>query len=192
MGNDHKVTNNSIVSQLGPGVVVAAYPQSNRNLIQNNYFAALEGLSINLTTRNSSNRQNYQRGDGPNPQRDSRNRSLDTGNRAINTPQWLSQEFLLLEGKVNLDGTADPGSQIDIYQVLETENNRGPLNKSIATVTADAKGRFALTLTNQSPGTKSFTRFVERGQYARDWGCCCGKRQAKVMDFSEIGIRVGE
>ncbi|MGB5969561.1 MAG: transposase [Spirulinaceae cyanobacterium] len=38
----------------------------------------------------------------------------------------------------------------------------------------------------------SFTRFVERGQYARDWGCCCGKRQAKVMDFSEIGIRVGE
>ncbi|MGB3691811.1 MAG: hypothetical protein WA999_03715, partial [Spirulinaceae cyanobacterium] len=98
----------------------------------------------------------------------------------------------LLEGKVNLDGTADPGSQIDIYQVLETENNRGPLNKSIATVTADAKGRFALTLTNQSPGTKSFTRFVERGQYARDWGCCCGKRQAKVMDFSEIGIRVGE
>ena len=154
MGNDHQVTNNSIISQLGPGVVVAAYPQSNRNLIQNNYFSSLEGLSIDLATRNSTTRQDYQRGDGPNPQRDTSKRNLDTGNRGINTPQWLSKEFFLIDGKVNLDGTADPGSQIEVYQVMETENTRGPLNKNIATVTADDKGKFALTLTNQPPGTK--------------------------------------
>ena len=38
----------------------------------------------------------------------------------------------------------------------------------------------------------SFTRFVERGEYLNNWGCCCGGRQAEVLNFSDIEVKVGE
>jgi putative transposase len=38
----------------------------------------------------------------------------------------------------------------------------------------------------------SFTRWVERGQYPIDWGCCCGGRQPRLPDLEEIAARVGE
>lgn len=152
MGNDHLVTANQIGYQTGPGVVIAAYPQSNRNLIEDNQFSTLEGLSIDLNTRHHVGARDYQVGDGANPQRNSRNRRRDTANGAVNAPQWLSPEFFELQGQVNLDGVADSGSQVDIYLVKEAGSQRGPLNQPLATVQADQQGKFSITLTNLQPG----------------------------------------
>ncbi len=164
MGNEHQVRGNQISNQRGAGVVVASFPKSDRNLIQNNIFAELEGLSIDLITQQNVGIENYQQGDGPNPLRNSPNRRLGTGNSAINAPEFLAREFLWIDGKVNVDGKADPGSQIDIYKVsvntdkITTNNyyltNYSPLSELIGTVTADAEGRFGYTFLNLRPGDK--------------------------------------
>ena len=109
MGNEHQVVDNIISNQTGPGVVVAAYPKSNGNIIENNRFAQLQGLSIDLNTRHHVQVRDWQVGDGPNPKRNSRNRSRDSGNRAINTPEFLSGEFFVIDDKVAIDGVADAG-----------------------------------------------------------------------------------
>jgi outer membrane protein OmpA-like peptidoglycan-associated protein len=155
MGSDHKVTNNKITNQAGSGVVVTAFPPSGsfnngasvRNQIENNRFAKIEGLSIDLNTRGNVDVQDFQRGDGKNPKRASANRRLDTGNAAINSPEFLSKEFLKINNKVHIDGIAEPGSEVQIYQVAE-----GGLNQVITTVKADEKGKFAATLENLQPG----------------------------------------
>lgn len=154
MGNNHQVINNQISNQKGAGVVVAAYPESKRNIIQGNRFNALTGLSIDLVTQQNVSVQDYQQGDGVNPPRNSRNRRKDTGNAAINAPQFLAREFYIRGGKVNIDGIADPGSQIDIYRTSGNNQDYGDLNRAIATVTTDAKGRFGITLTNLQPGER--------------------------------------
>lgn len=167
MGDDHQVVNNQITDQTGPGVVVTSYPKSDRNRITENRFANLEGLSIDLNTQQNVGVENFQRGDGPNPPRNSPNRRQETGNSAINAPQFASSEFLILNGKANLDGKADPGSQIEIYRVearsVSAASNTkaidlypayAPLNEPLATVTADDTGRFSATLTNLQPGDK--------------------------------------
>lgn len=154
MGNDHQVLENTITHQSGPGVVIASYPQSNRNIIQNNRFASLEGLSIDLNTQQNVGVRDYQIGDGPNPPRNSPNRRLETGNAAIDAPQFLSPEFLLRDGRVNLDGIANPGSIVEIYRVIEDGSLYGSLSESLAKVTTDDKGRFGVSLTNLQPGDK--------------------------------------
>ncbi|MCP2729333.1 right-handed parallel beta-helix repeat-containing protein [Limnofasciculus baicalensis] len=150
MGNDHQVIDNQISKHHGPGVVVAAFPSSNGNIIQNNRFSGLEGLSIDLITRDNTDTRDYQVGDGQNPPRNSNQRRQDTGNGAINTPQFLSPELIVLNGKVNIDGMADPGSQVDIYRVTAQTD----LSEQIATVTTDEKGRFSLSLSNLQPGER--------------------------------------
>ncbi|MCM8815341.1 MAG: right-handed parallel beta-helix repeat-containing protein, partial [Candidatus Omnitrophica bacterium] len=159
MGKNHQVINNQITNQTGSGVTVTAYPDSEKNIIRDNSFANIEGLSIDLNTRHNAGVRDFQRGDGPNPPRDSRNRRLDTANRAINAPEFLSSEFIIINGKVNIDGKADPGSEIDIYNVVA--NNKQQINlyptysalgKVIARVKTDDKGRFQTTLTNLQPG----------------------------------------
>ncbi|AFZ11997.1 hypothetical protein Cri9333_1086 [Crinalium epipsammum PCC 9333] len=164
MGNDHQVMGNQISNQTGSGVVVASFPKSDRNLIQNNKFAGLEGLSIDLITQQNVRVEDFQQGDGPNPLRNSPNRRLETGNSAINAPEFLAREFLVIDGKVNVDGKADPGSQIDIYRVSENNAkttatnyylaNYHPLSELLRTVTTDAEGRFGATLLNLQPGDK--------------------------------------
>lgn len=175
MGSDHQVLGNTIQDQPGPGVVVAAYPTSNRNFILDNRFAKLEGLSIDLIARHnrfldrfsrlsinrvdlaaqSSTRvQDYQIGDGPNPLRNSDQRKRDTANQGINTPQFLSSEFFILDNQVQIDGIADPGAQVVLYKVNETDNQRGPLNEPIAAGVANEEGRFAITLKNFQPGDR--------------------------------------
>ena len=150
MGKDHQVINNQISQQPGSGVVVAAYPQSDRNIIQNNRFSGLAGLSIDLISRDNTDTRDYQVGDGINPPRNSNQRRRDTGNGGINAPQFLSTDFPILNGKINIDGIADPGSQIDIYRVTgETD-----LSEQIATVTTDKKGKFSLSLSNLQPGER--------------------------------------
>ena len=159
MGNNHRVLNNQITNQTGSGVVVTSYPQSRGNLIQGNGFANLEGLSIDLNTRHHVGVRDFQRGDGPNPPRNSSNRRRDTGNAAINTPKFLSGEFVLINGEVGIDGTADPGTEIDIYRVVSNPEKQidlypaySPLGEIVAKVKTDEKGRFSATLDNIKPG----------------------------------------
>ena len=154
MGNGHRILDNEIESQSGPGVVIAAYPQSNGILLKDNRFSHLKGLSIDLLTRDHGETANYLRGDGPNPRRNTGNRRLDTGNRAINTPEFLSSVFYLQDNRVNLDGKADAGATVTLYKVTEPNEDYGPLNEKLATTTADKKGRFGLTLEGLKPGDR--------------------------------------
>lgn len=154
MGSGHQVLENIITDQSGPGVVVAAYPKSDRIIIKDNRFSNLKGLSIDLITRQQTEVFNYLVGDGPNPARDTENRRLDTGNGSINTPEFLSNMFYLQGNVVNLDGKADAGAMVVIYKVTELGEEYGPLNEPIATVQADEKGRFGLTLEGLKVGER--------------------------------------
>lgn len=175
MGSDHQVISNDIQDQAGPGIVIASYSKSERNIIQDNRFANLNGLSIDLiacenrflnrfsrlpisrvdlAAQSSTSVQDYQVGDGPNPLRNSDQRQRDTANRGINTPQFLSSEFYLMDGAVNLDGEADPGAEIVLYKVMEEGTTQGPLNEPVTRVKSDEEGRFAITLTDANPGDR--------------------------------------
>ncbi|MGI0486117.1 OmpA family protein [Pantanalinema rosaneae CENA516] len=173
MGNDHQVTDNQIVQQAGPGVVVAAYPQSRRNQILSNRFTALEGLSIDLVTQQGTQGTgviDFQRGDGANPSRNTNNRRIYTGNAAIDAPQFISREFFALSQTttasespllqastqaqaVQVFGQADPGSQIQLYRVTGAEADQA-LTEPIATTEADATGKFEATLSNLRIGDR--------------------------------------
>jgi parallel beta-helix repeat protein len=153
-GDNHKVFQNIITNQPAAGVVVASYPRSRGNLIQNNRFANLGGLSIDLNTQDNVGVRDWQQGDGPNPERDSRNRRLDTGNAAINTPKFLAPEFYIIDGKVNLDGIADPDSVIEIYRTQGNANGYNPLFKLLKIVRTNNLGKFSLTLNNLKPGER--------------------------------------
>lgn len=155
MGSGHQVIGNQIRHQPGPGVVVTAYPQSDRNIIQDNQFTALDGLSIDLNTDQNVDPIDFQRGDGPNPPRNSPNRRQETGNSAINAPQFISSEFFVVNGKVTLIGKADPGSQVQIYRVESSAPlDYGSLGEPVGTVAADELGRFSLSLSNLQPGDR--------------------------------------
>ena len=152
MGNNHRVVDNTISNQTGPGVVVAAYPKSRGNIIENNRFGQLQGLSIDLNTRDHVRFRDWQVGDGPNPKRNSENRRRDTGNGAINAPEFLSSEFFIINDRVVIDGIADAGATIAIYQVGEEESEeRGPLSEPLAVVRADEEGRFGAKLAGLEP-----------------------------------------
>lgn len=157
MGEGHQVIENQISEQNGPGVVVAAYPNSYRNKITANSFSNLDGLSIDLTTQLNDSNAAYLIGDGPNPWRNSYYRREETGNKASNPPQFLAKEFLILGDKVNIDGKADPGTTIEIYRVKTQPKNStnlpyGPLSELITTVETDKEGRFGITLKNLKAG----------------------------------------
>jgi len=154
MGNDNQVQDNQISYQSGAGVVVTSHPQSDRNIIQNNRFSFLEGLSIDLNTQHNVAMQDFQNGDGPNPQRNSPNRRLDTANAAINTPQFLSPQFFWgVSSTVGVDGVSEPNSQVDVYRV-SGDDGYGSLNTPIGTTKADGKGKFSLNLGNLQPGDR--------------------------------------
>ena len=146
MGNNHRLENNRIFDQNGPGIVVTAYPQSVGNAIINNRFGNLQGLSIDLVTRNQTRVQDYEKGDGVNPVRNSENRRLETGNGAINAPQFLAPYFYKIGDTVSVDGMADPLSTVTLYRV-DGDGVHGPLSEPIAEVMTDEEGRFQATLT---------------------------------------------
>ncbi|MEM9805297.1 MAG: OmpA family protein [Cyanobacteria bacterium P01_D01_bin.56] len=150
MGNDHQVIDNRITNQKGPGVVVTAFSQggttnSQRNIIKNNTFDSLEGLSIDLNTRHHVGVLDFQRGDGPNPVRNSTRRRWETGNSAINSPQFLSPDFYMVDGKVVIQGKADPGSEVQLYQTIGRQGEYGPLSEPLAIVTVDDEGHFSFS-----------------------------------------------
>lgn len=157
MGNNHQVYDNQISYQAGAGIVVGSYPKSDKNMILNNQFWNLEGLSIDLNSFHNVENievQHWQNGDGPNPQRNSSNRRLDTANAAINTPRFLSREFFSgLGSTVEIDGMADPFSQIDVY-LVSGKDNYGTLNKFLAAGKADKQGKFSISLANLQGGDR--------------------------------------
>ncbi|MGY6530367.1 MAG: right-handed parallel beta-helix repeat-containing protein [Cyanobacterium sp.] len=145
MGSGHRLENNRIFDHNGPGVVVTAYPQSMANIITNNRFGGLNGLSIDLVTRNQAGIHDYQKGDGINPPRNSKNRRQDTAHGAINAPQFLAPYFYKIGETTAIDGMADPFSVITLYRVDE-DGLYGPLSEPIAEVMADEEGRFQASL----------------------------------------------
>ncbi len=158
MGEDNQVTNNAIEFQNGAGVSVTAFPHNNttsslRNLITGNRFQQIEGLSIDLIADRNQGVEDFQTGDGINPPRNSENRRIDTANGAINAPRFLSREFYLINDRVNLDGIADPGTEVEIYRVDLDGNNYGPLSKPLTKVIANDRGLFQATLPYLTPGT---------------------------------------
>jgi outer membrane protein OmpA-like peptidoglycan-associated protein len=160
MGSDNQVVDNNISNQAGAGVSVSAFPQSDRsignssarNIVKSNRFSLLEGLSVDLNTYRNDAVEDFQDGDGINPPRNSENRRLDTGNMAINAPRFLSPDFLILNDRVNVDGIADPGTQVEIYKASKDALGNGTLNRSLTTVSTNAQGKFSATLTNLQPG----------------------------------------
>ncbi len=159
MGNDHQVLDNNIANQKGPGVVVTAFSQggvtnSQRNHILNNRFSNLEGLSIDLNTRRHVGTQDFQRGDGPNPIRNSTHRRWETGNAAINAPQFVSSEFYLIDGVAVIQGIADPGSEVQLYQTVGEPKGYGPLTQPLANVPVDEAGRFSYRSSDLHAGSR--------------------------------------
>jgi outer membrane protein OmpA-like peptidoglycan-associated protein len=153
MGNNHTVKGNTISNQAGSGVVVAAYPRSRGNVIEENRFAALEGLSIDLVTQGNVAPQDFQRGDGINPMRNTENRRKDTGNGSVNAPVFDSRTFALSEGRATLSGLADPNARIEFYRVSESGSAYGALTEPIGTTTADGMGKFSFGVSNLESGT---------------------------------------
>ncbi|HBE18475.1 MAG TPA: cell envelope biogenesis protein OmpA, partial [Cyanobacteria bacterium UBA11367] len=155
MGDNHQIIDNTIAYQSGPGVVIAAYPLSRHNNIETNKFGGLEGLSIDLNTQQNIEPIHFQRGDGTNPIRTSRRQSKETGNAAINAPQFISKEFFILGDTVEIIGKAEPGATVEIYRVWENNSSLfGPLNGLLKTVTADEEGKFTVKFDNLQPGDR--------------------------------------
>ncbi len=160
MGSNHQVVGNEIDYQTGPGVVVSAFPRNDvsqrkpgvKNIIQNNKFATLEGLSIDLNTQQNLDVSDFQIGDGPNPRRDSPNRRLETGNGAINAPEFKQRAFLPTSNSVTLQGKADRGSQVTIYRLGDYQRGYGALSEVLATVPVDQSGKFSTTVENLQTG----------------------------------------
>ncbi len=157
MGDDHLVENNNIANQKGSGVTVTAFgqgpnTQSTNNIIRNNRFDRIEGLSIDLNVRRARSPQAFQRGDGPNPPRNSRNRRQDTGNGAVNAPQFASPEFFIIEGKAVVRGQADPNAEVQLHRSGGVIDDYGPLSEPVATATADESGTFEFELDSVTGG----------------------------------------
>ncbi|MEQ9372800.1 MAG: OmpA family protein [Coleofasciculus chthonoplastes F3-SA18-01] len=155
MGNNHQVRGNQIAYQPGPGVVVTAYPDSDRNVIEMNRFAGLEGLSIDLNAQQHVEPIHFQIGDGHNPPRTTKYQRQTTGNNGINAPQFASEELVQLGDEIEVLGQAEPGSTVELYRVREAaESVYGPLSEPIGSATSDGEGQFSLRLTGLQPGDR--------------------------------------
>jgi outer membrane protein OmpA-like peptidoglycan-associated protein len=147
MGRGHVVSNNRISNQAGSGVTIAAFPASDRNLIRQNQFQFIEGLDIDLISRRNVGERDFRTGDGRNPKRDSHFRRVDTANGAIDAPEFRADRFHLIDGKVGIDGLADPNTEIDLYRL-----RGGGLYELLTTLKTDAKGNFSTSLDNLKAG----------------------------------------
>ncbi|MDX2255925.1 MAG: OmpA family protein [Pseudanabaenaceae cyanobacterium bins.39] len=147
MGRGNIVSDNRIFNQAGSGVTVEGFPGSDRNIIRQNQFQQIEGLDIDLIHRRNVGERDFRVGDGRNPQRDSYFRRVDTGNAAINTPEFLADVFNRIDDKVGIDGIADPNTEIDIYRLRGTA-----MYELITTIKTNDQGRFSTRLTNLKAG----------------------------------------
>ncbi|MEL6853781.1 MAG: OmpA family protein [Cyanobacteria bacterium J06607_13] len=151
MGDNHQIVDNRISHQKGGGVVVTAFgqgpnTQSINNVITGNWFEQIEGLSIDLNARRDRTPQDFQRGDGPNPRRNSHNRRQDTGNGAVNAPLFVSSEFFVIDGRAIIRGTADANSEVQLYEAYGPAYGYGPLSEPLAVQTVNEEGEFEFVL----------------------------------------------
>ena len=163
-GNGHLITRNRIANQPGTGVTVAAYPESDHVIILNNLFTNLQGLSIDLVAQHGTEVKNYQKGDGPNPDIEFYQRRRQAANNGINAPSFVSREFFALNNKTKLIGKALADSTVEIYRVIETNGQQGPLNQAIATVEVDKEGNFEVEISGLQPGDR-ITATATHGDY---------------------------
>lgn len=147
MGRGHLVSDNRISNQTGSGVTVEGFPGSDRNIIRQNQFQFIEGLDIDLIHRRNVGERDFRVGDGRNPKRDSYYRRVDTGNAAINSPEFLANVFNRIDGKVGIDGIADPNTEVDIYRV----KGKG-LAELLITLKTDTEGKFSHRFDNLQAG----------------------------------------
>ena len=152
MGQGHTIVDNEIGHQPGPGVAVSAYPHSERNLIRNNQFTQLDGLSIDLMAQGNSDILHFQQADGPNPPRNHHHRRAATGNGAINAPEFSQYAFAPTATGMVLTGKADPGSEGDLYQIKEGDGLYSPLGEPLMTTTANVDGDFSFAWDNDAGG----------------------------------------
>ena len=153
MGSGHSVTGNDIAFQPGPGVAIAAYPNSEQNIIRGNRFRRLDGLGIDLNYHYETRTSNYQYADGPNPPRNSRQRRRDSANAAINAPEFDAYVFPINEGGATLTGRADPGAEVDIYRITGKERIYGEPGELVTTVPVSEEGTFSVSL-DEPEGTQ--------------------------------------
>ena len=125
MGHDNQVLGNEIDHQNRTGGGSVRFPQKRSQYHRKQHkFAALEGLSIDLNSQPNLGVSDFQRGDGANPKRDSGNRRLDTGNDAINSPEFAARTFAPTGNSVTLQGKADPGSEVTIYRLGDYQQGK--------------------------------------------------------------------
>lgn len=160
-GQNHQIINNFITHQTAAGVVVGAAPMSTGNLITQNQFSALEGLSIDLNTHHTTDVADWQKGDGLNPDRNSPNRRKDTGNSSINAPVFTLRKLVMndtnpnsISISISISGAADPGTSVEIYRIRTKPSNAGPLETPIATATTDSSGQFNTLLNDLKNGDR--------------------------------------
>ncbi|MEL6813865.1 MAG: OmpA family protein [Cyanobacteria bacterium J06598_3] len=153
MGSGHEVTDNYVAFQPGPGVAIAAYPESEQNVIRDNAFRRLDGLSVDLTYHYDTQPSDYQFGDGPNPPRNSGQRRRDSANAAINAPEFDAYVFPMTGGSSIVTGSADPGSEVDIYRVATKSRIYGELSELVTTVPVGEDGVFSVSL-DEPEGTQ--------------------------------------
>ena len=146
MGSGHEVTDNYIAFQPGPGVVIAAHPNSTQNIVRTNTFRRLDGLSLDLVYHEDTQVSDYQFGDGPNPPRNSNQRRKDSANLGINASEFDAYVFPISGSDTLISGKADAGSEIDLYQVESKHRIYGELGELITTVSVSADGIFSTTL----------------------------------------------
>ncbi|MGI0491439.1 right-handed parallel beta-helix repeat-containing protein [Alkalinema pantanalense CENA528] len=156
MGNDHRIVENRILEQAGAGVVMAAYPETVRNQVVNNQFGSLQGLSLDLVARHGTGTSDYQNGDGRNLTMSAYPSRSHSANRGMDAPQLISPEFLisLLDGSVELVGSAVPNSDIEIYRVQSLADGREFITEVVATAKADGNGKFVTRLEQVSAGDR--------------------------------------
>ncbi|MEL6260922.1 MAG: OmpA family protein [Cyanobacteria bacterium J06631_12] len=144
MGSGHEVSDNYVAFQPGPGVGITAYPKSEQNLVRNNFFRQLDGLSVDLGYNHNTAVSDYQFIDGPNPPRNSHQRRRDSANVAINAPEFDAYVFPVEGTGVMVTGRADTGSEVDIYEVSTKQNRHyGNLGNFLTTVPVNEDGTFS-------------------------------------------------
>ncbi|MDY7016524.1 MAG: right-handed parallel beta-helix repeat-containing protein, partial [Cyanobacteriota bacterium] len=197
-GRGHQVRNNAIANQPGPGVVVAVFPDGDRVTITSNQFSNLTGLDIDLVAQLGTGVRDYQSGDGRNPLlgidrlRDfgdlvpgftgdsyfTRERRRQVANYGINAPQFASREFFLTpSGKATVVGKAEPGSEIEIYRIVDMTEDEGQTSIPIATTAVDEMGNFQITLEGLQAG-ESLSATATHAEYGTSESAIAAKIRA--------------
>lgn len=156
MGSNHQIQNNRIANHRGPGIVIAAFPESYRNIITNNQFSNLQGLSIDLLTQQNTGLQNNETGDGLNPKITHWQQRRKTANLGMNAPNFASSEFYWhpQTKTVTVLGETLANATLEIYRISESGQTAGPLNQKIGLVTANNQGFFTFKTSELKPGDK--------------------------------------